>query len=90
MSYYYWDKEFTNYQGETLLECRDKYGFGSQKVPILDVEYIMDVIFLDKRHSFGNSWCLRLYDKDTDLNMPVKLYENNKVYGPCPQIIRSE
>jgi len=78
MPYYYWDSNFVNNQGETLEQCANKYGIGKQN---LSKKIIMEVIFLNESKDFGYSWCLRSYNKATNNNIPVKLYENNKVEG---------
>lgn len=82
--YYYWDKNFTNESSETLEECYNKYGMGRQKVPINNVNYTMDVIYLDEERKFDYSWCLKVYNKKRGTNIPVRLYEDKKVYGSCP------
>lgn len=79
--YYYWDYSFLNNQGLTLKECFVNFGTGTQN---LNKQIRMEVIFLDDTQDFGNSWCLRCYDRSTKQNIPVRLYEqkpHNKVYG---------
>ncbi len=78
--YYYWDDKTTNNLGEHLHQCVEKYGLGTQK---LRGKYTtMTVIYLDDQKSFGNSWCLKVIRKGK--NIPMTLYEENKMYGPCP------
>lgn len=87
MSYYYWNDEFKTEKGETLIECHRKYGLGKQRITKNYIHYIMDVIFLDERKTFGNSWCIRLYNKKRGTNIPVTLCEPDKIYGQCPLLI---
>ena len=82
--YYYWDNNFVTDNQETLQQCYEKYGIGRQKIP--NSPCMMDVIFLDDTRSFGNSWCLKAYHKNKGTNIPVRLCENDKVYGQCPYI----
>jgi len=84
MSYYYWDNEFKTELGETLMECYQKYGLGKQNIKRNHLNYIMDVIFLDDRLNYGNSWCLKMYNKKRGTNIPMTLYEEHKIYGPYP------
>lgn len=76
MSYYYWDDQFVTSTGETLGYCYEKYGAGYQDI---GKGIRMECIFLDINKSFGNSWCLRAYQRGR--NVPIKLYEQHKVYG---------
>jgi hypothetical protein len=76
--YYYWDNNYINDKGENLQECFDKYGTGIQN---MNKQVRYEVIFLDETKSFGNSWMLRAYSRQTGDNVPVTLYEKDKVYG---------
>ena len=77
--YYYWDETYQSNEGKTLQECFDAYGTGTQK--FLRRSARMEVIFLDATRDFGNSWMLRCYHTATGENIPVTLYEPNKIYG---------
>lgn len=84
-SYYYWSDTYRNNDGDNLEKCVEKFGTGKQKLPHKNI--LMEVIFLDEKHSFGYSWCLRCYNKKTGQNVPVSLYEKNpeeKRYGIPP------
>jgi len=76
--YYYWDNSEKNKNDETLQECFDKYGTGIQN---LNSFIMMECIYLDDKQDFGYSWMLRCYDIQTGKNVPVKLYEQHKVFG---------
>ena len=79
-TYHYWSKIFKTTQGKTLEECYQEYGTGSQ---YLNPFTVMEVIFLDEARSFGKSWVLRCFSSITGENIPVRLYEADKVAGYC-------
>lgn len=82
-TYYYWSTTFCNENGDNLEICFNKFGTGTQVLPFGE-NFIMEVVYLDERKDFGNSWCLRCYNKQTGKNIPVGLYEKNpdeKIYG---------
>jgi len=76
--YYHWNNSFTNEDGLSLEDCYKQYGLGKKK--IFNNTCTMEVIFLDKNKCFGKSWMLKIYDR-RNLNVPVKLYENDIFYG---------
>jgi|LakMenE18May11ns_1017448.scaffolds.fasta_scaffold9958587_14 hypothetical protein len=77
-TYYYWDDCFYNKNGLSLRDCYNRYGLGKQQ--ICNDALTMEVIFLDESKSFGNSWALRVYDRQNK-NVPLRLYEKDKIYG---------
>lgn len=79
MAYYYWDPNFRTQTGETLVYCYQQYGTGTQKMNKNGI--CMEVIFLDQRRTFANSWVLRCYDLANGVNVPVKLYLGLEVVG---------
>ena len=82
--YYYWCDEERNRDGESLQQCLEKYGIGRQTLPHLGAGIWMTVIFLSAKRSFGNSWCLSCIHRPSGVNVPVRLYENRRVYGTAP------
>ena len=81
MSYHYWDPDFRTAEGLTLQQCLDKYGTGTQNMG-RNIHY--QVIFLDAKRDYGNSWMLRCFNRATGENVPVRLYEDKKCFGPTP------
>ena len=77
--YYYWDFAYRSKDGKTLQECFDSFGTGVQKLQLDDI--VMEVIFLDAKRGFNNSWVLRCYSETTGINVPVRLYEENRING---------
>ena len=77
-TYNYWDDCFYNKNGLSLRDCYNLYGLGIQQ--ICNDTLTMEVIFLDESKSFGNSWALRVYDRQNK-NVPLRLYEKDKIYG---------
>jgi len=75
--YHYWDSNYHNKEGQTLEECDKLYGRGRQTVK---PGFVMDVVFLSKEKTFGYSWCLKVHNLKTGQNVPVRLYEKDKVY----------
>lgn len=75
--YYYWDNNFKNQLGEDLETCKAKYGLGKQNLN-KNVRY--EVIFLDANKDFGNSWMLKMFNRQTGDNVEVTAYKDNKVY----------
>lgn len=82
--YYYWSNTFRNKKGESLSICLEKYGTGVSILPPKIGNFVVEFIFLDKSRNFAKTWCLRCYDLETGINLPVKIYEENpdeKIYG---------
>ena len=70
----YWSDEFRNKNGEDLDTCLRLYGWGVNR----DVQRALKitVIFLDDTRSFGNSWLIRMDERNTFCR--VRLYAEDE------------
>lgn len=83
-AYYYWSQDYKSKSGETLDDCFRKYGTGVQYFKRGNFNLAMECVFLSDEYDFGNSWCMRCYQRESGNNIPVGLYEKNpkeKIFG---------